>query len=220
METHGVFLRLGGRRCVVVGGDDVATARALACAAAGADVTLVADVPCEGALEAARSGRIRLAARPYRGGDLAGAVLAYASSRDPDLIARLRADAAAAGVLLNVVDVPDACDFFAGAVVERGAVTVLVGTGGTAPAVAGVVRSRIADTVGPEYGALATVIGALRARLADRPDRTHLLRRLARSRLVDHLRDGDVGGAERLIHEITGTPCTLAALGVVPDASS
>jgi siroheme synthase-like protein len=216
METHGVFLRLAGRRCVVVGGDDVATAKALACAAAGAEVTLVAEAVSEAAREAVRAGRVRHVARGYRRGDLAGAVLVYASTRDAALIDRLREEAAGAGALLNVVDVPDACDFLAGAVVRRGPVTVLVGTGGTAPGVAGLVRARVEATLGAEYGALATVIGALRSRLAGRADRAALLRRLAASRLVDHLRDGDLDGAERLIHEITGTRCALAALGVAP----
>lgn len=218
MATHGVFLGLDGRRCVVVGGDDHAAARAAACARAGAEVALVAEVLSDAAREAVAGGGIRHVARGYRRGDLAGALLVYASTRDPDLIARLRDEARAAGVLLNVVDVPEACDFFAGAVVERGPVTVLVGTGGGAPAVAGVVRARVAEAVGPEYGALATVVGALRARLADRPDRADLLRRLARSPLLAHLRDGDVGGAERLIYEITGTRCTLAEVGLAPGA--
>lgn len=214
MRTHGVFLRLEGRRCVVVGGDDLAAARARACAAAGGQVTLVAAVLGEEAREAVRSAGLRHLARAYRRGDLAGAVLAYATARDPDLIARLRDEAVAEGVLLNVVDVPDACDFFAGGVVERGPVTILVGTGGTAPAAAGAVRAHVETAVGSEYGALATVVGAMRAVLAGHPDRATALRRLARSRLVDHLRDGDVAGAERLIREITGATCSLAALGL------
>src|SRR5437870_5079211 len=42
MRTHPVFLRLEGRRCVVVGADGPAAAKAEACLRAGADVTLVA----------------------------------------------------------------------------------------------------------------------------------------------------------------------------------
>jgi siroheme synthase-like protein len=212
MRAHGVFLRLEGRRCVVVGGDGLAVARALACASAGGRVTVVSEVLGDEARRALLEGGVAHVARAYRPGDLAGAVLAYASTRDPDLIAVLRKEATAEGVLLNVVDVPDACDFFAGAVVERGPVTILVGTGGTAPAAAGVVRGRIEGAVGFEYGALATVMGAVRAGLATHPDRAELLRRLARSALVDHLRDGDVAGAERLIEQLTGASCSLATL--------
>lgn len=218
MQTHGVFLRLGGRRCVVVGGDDLAAAKASACAAAGGDVVLVAAELGDAARAVVATG-VRHVARPYREGDLAGALLAYASTRDAGEIARLRQEATAGGVLLNVADVPAECDFFAGASVSRGSLQVLVGTGGAAPAVAAAVRRRIAAAVGPEYEALATVVAAVRAALAAHPERTAVLRRLAQSRLVDHLRDGDVDGAERLIRDITGTSCSLAALGVAPGAS-
>lgn len=209
-----MFLRLGGRRCVVVGGDDVAAAKALACAAAGAEVTIVAETLGDEAREAVRSGRVRHVARAYRRGDLAGAALAYARTADPDVVTRVRAEATTSGVLLNVVDLPEVCDFFAGAVVRRGPVTILIGTGGEAPAVAGAVRARVEEALGSEYALLAAVVAGLRARLADRPDRAALLRRLACSPLVDHLRVGNAAGAEGLIEEITGVPCSLAALGV------
>src|SRR5206468_2096653 len=80
MRTHPVFLRLEGRRCVIVGGDAPAVAKARGCAEAGAEVTVVA--PEVGADLAG----IRHVDREYRPGDLAGAVLAYASTRDPELV--------------------------------------------------------------------------------------------------------------------------------------
>ena len=219
METHGVFLRLEGRRCVVIGDDDVAASKALGCQKAGAKVDFIGPALPPSLAAAVDAGAVRWIGRPYRAGDLSGAFLAYASVRDPDVVVGLTAEAKSAGVLLNVVDVPDACDFFAGAVVTRGPVSVVIGTGGRAPAVAGMVRERVEATLGEEVGVVAAVVGALRQALAGRPDRGAVLRRLARSRLVDHLRDGDVDGAERLIEEITGAPQSLAALGIIPGAS-
>lgn len=210
METHGVFLRLRGRRCVVVGDDEAALGRALACAEAGAAVELIGASASTVLGRSGRHGSVRPVPRPYRAGDLAGAFLAYASVRDPDVIRCLRDEARREGVLLNVIDVPDACDFFAGATVARGPVTVLVGTGGTAPAVAGFVRELIEAHLGREVGDLASIVAAVRDELRGRPDRGTTLRRLARSRLVDHLRAGDVAGAERVIQEITGVPHRLA----------
>ena len=46
MGTHPVFLCLAGRRCVVLGGDDQAAAKAEACRQAGAQLTVVA-VPAQ-----------------------------------------------------------------------------------------------------------------------------------------------------------------------------
>lgn len=219
MGTHGVFLQLEGRRCVVVGSDEHALGKALACARAGAAVTLVAPALASGARDALQAAGGRHVARAYERGDLAGAFLAYAATRDAEVIERLRAEAREEGVLLNVADVPDACDFHAGAAVERGALRVLVGTGGVAPSVAAVVRARIEDAVGAEYGTLVAVVGSLRRLLAGHPDRARLLRRLAQSPLVDHLRDGDVAGAERVIEAITGMRHALAELGDAPALS-
>src|SRR5207248_4787104 len=114
MRTHPVFLRLEGRRCVVVGGDAPALVKARACIEAGAEVSVVAPE-----MSADLAG-IRHVARAYRAGDLAGAFLAYASTRDPELICRLADEAESERVLLNVIDVPEACTFIAPAVVRRG----------------------------------------------------------------------------------------------------
>src|SRR5438094_5827754 len=90
MRTQPVFLRLEGRRCVVVGADGPAAAKAAACLRAGAEVTLVAPaLPAALATE----DRVRHVARDYRSGDLAGAFLAYASTRDPGVIGQLRDEA-------------------------------------------------------------------------------------------------------------------------------
>src|SRR4051812_32979714 len=106
MRTLPVSLRVHGRRCVVVGGDEAAAAKAAACARAGADVVLIASVPGAGAAALVAAGQATHVAREYRDGDLAGALLAYASTKDPGTIAALVAEARRDGVLLNVIDVP------------------------------------------------------------------------------------------------------------------
>src|SRR5262245_17779292 len=133
MRTHAVFLRLEGRRCVVVGGDAAAEHKVESCLAAGAVVTVVAEHVTAGIERLAEAGRVSLDRRPSRAGDLHGAVVAYASVRDPALIAMLRAEADREQVLLNVLDVPDACDFYAPAVVARGDLQIAIGTGGSSP---------------------------------------------------------------------------------------
>ena len=113
MRTHPVFLRLAGRRCVVIGGDETAAAKARACVEAGGDVTVIAAELAPDLARAVATGQADHVARAYQPGDLAGAFLAYASTRDAGLVARLRADAERERVLLNVADTPDACTFIA-----------------------------------------------------------------------------------------------------------
>src|SRR5437867_3062334 len=112
MRTHPVFLRLEGRRCVIVGGDGAAARKASACLAAGGDVTVVSPL----LPPPLAAPPVHHLAREYRAGDLAGAFLAYASTADAALTARLADDAARERVLLNVIDVPGVSTFLSPAV--------------------------------------------------------------------------------------------------------
>jgi precorrin-2 dehydrogenase/sirohydrochlorin ferrochelatase len=218
MRTHPVFLRLEGRSCVIVGGDDAAAAKALQCLRAGGDVTIVAAElgPTLGPLVAGNG--LRHVAREYRPGDLAGAFLVYASVRDPAVVGRLSAEAAHEHVLLNVIDTPDACTFLSPAVVERGDLRVAIGTGGASPGLAAELRRRIAAEVGPEYGGLVAILGAVRNALAVDPvrarERAEVMKRLLASPLLALVREGRGDEIDALLARVAGEGLTLERLGV------
>lgn len=215
MRTHPVFLCLEGRPCVVIGGDDLVAGKVEACLDAGGRVTIVATELTDRLGRLAGAGLIGWTARDYRPGDLAGAFLAYASCREPERIARLRAEAERERVLLNVVDVPDACSFFAGAIVSRGDLQVAIGTGGASPALAASLRREIDGRLGEEYGPLVDILGAVRRALADDPARRQaVMAALLASPLTDLLRRGDRPGVDALLAAIAGASCTLDRLGV------
>jgi len=211
MRTHPVFLRLEGRRCVVVGADAPAAAKAAACLRAGADVTLVAPT-LPAALGAEKS--LRHLGRDYRPGDLQGAFLAFASTRDPETIAQLRDEAARERVLLNVIDVPDASTFLSPAVLARGELTVAIGTGGASPALAARLRRDLETHVGPEYGPFVAILGAIRRVLAPEPGRAEVLSALLDSSLLDLVRRGAREEIDGLLTRVAGERLTLDRLGV------
>jgi len=133
-----VFLRLDGRRVLVVGGGAVAASRVPALVAAGADVTLVAPqtVP---ELDAAP---LRLERRPFRTSDLDGVWIAVAAATVE--VNRQVAEAAAERrVFVNAVDDPAAASAYTGGVVRRGGFTIAVSTEGRAPALAGLLREAL-----------------------------------------------------------------------------
>ena len=214
MRTHPVFLRLGGRRCVVIGGDETAAAKVRACAEAGGDVTVIAPQLVPDLERMVAAGQARHLARAYRGDDLAGAFLAYASTGDAVLVDRLSADAERERVLLNVADTPDACTFIAPAVLARGELQVAVGTGGASPGLASRVRGEIAELVGPEYGTLVAILGAVRRALPAGPERMAVLGRLLDSPLLDLVRRGARAEVDALLREAGGAGCTLERLGI------
>jgi siroheme synthase-like protein len=213
MRTHAVFLRLDGRRCVVIGGDEAAERKARACLEASAVVTVIAPEPAPGLEALAAGGRLACELRPYRDGDLRGAFLAYASGTDPGVVAALRDEAARERVLLNVMDVPEACTFYAPAVVERGDLQVAIGTGGTSPGLAARLRRDLERRIGPEYAPYVTILGAVRTTLP-RERRPDVMARLVDSELLALVRRGERDEIDALLTRVAGEPCTLGRLGV------
>src|SRR5437667_4122907 len=198
MRTHPVFLRLEGRRCVIVGGDAPAVVKARTCVEAGAEVSVVAPE-----MSADLAG-IRHVARAYRAGDLAGAFLAYASTRDPELIRRLAEEAEREHVLLNVIDVPEACTFISPAVVDRGDLQIAIRTGGASPALAAALRRRLEHEVGPEYAAFAAILGAVRGVRRGDPSRAEVMAALVGSPLLDLVRRGRRDEIDALLVRLAG----------------
>lgn len=223
MRYYPVYLDLRGRPCVVVGGGGVAARKVGGLLAAGARVTVVSPSVTPTLAAMAETHEILHHARPYRRGDLQGAVLAYAATNDKALHAEIAAEAAAASVLLNVVDRPSFCGFIAPALMTRGAVSVAVSTGGASPALASRLRQDIEKIVGPEYGLAATILGKLRPVVAGAETapagRARVLRALADSPLLRALRVRDAAAIDAILEEHVGKGTTLEALGVSLDAA-
>src|SRR5260370_32861497 len=141
------FLDLRGRRCVVVGGGNVARAKIRELLHAGAAVTAICPDPSFDLEELATLGRLEILWREYRTGDLEDAFLAIAATDDRETNAEIWAEAEHRGIPINAVDDLPHCSFIAPAVHRQGDVTVAVSTGGKAPALAVRLRDRIAALV-------------------------------------------------------------------------
>jgi sulfate adenylyltransferase len=133
-----VFLKLAGRRVVVVGGGPVAAAKIGSLQKAGAALLVVAP---EVRPEIARPGVV-VRQRAFRDEDLDGAWLVVAAA-PPAVNLQVRAAADARGVFVNATDDPETASAYAGGVLERGGVTVAVSSNGHAPALAGLLREAL-----------------------------------------------------------------------------
>jgi precorrin-2 dehydrogenase/sirohydrochlorin ferrochelatase len=199
-----VFLDVGDRCCLVVGGGTMAMRKVDRLLRAGARVSVVApEISPELERMAAAEPRLRLHRRAYEASDLEGSWLAFAATNDGAVQERVARDAARAGVWLNAVDEPARCSFHMPAILERGPVTVAVGTGGASPLLAGRLRDEIGERIGPEYGEAARHLSALRARFAPGEARRQAFERLLESGLLEALRRGDAEG----VAEMTRLAC-------------
>ena len=147
-----VNLVVAGRRCVVVGGGEVAARKVDGLLAAGADVVVVS--PSVDPSIRSRAD-VAILERPYRSGDLDGAWLAIAATDDPEVNRQVHDDGEALRVWVNAADDPAACSFTLPAVLRRGPVQIAVSTSGHSPALAAWIRSQIGEILGPEVALLA-----------------------------------------------------------------
>jgi len=197
-----VFLDLRGKRCVVIGGGPLAAQKALGLVQAEASVEVYAPEVVPELLESP----VAVFRRPYRKGDLAGARLAIDAGGDPLVTAVARREADEQGVLLNVVDVPAACDFIAPAVVKRGPLQVAISTSGESPFLASALRRRLETELGEEWRELVELVGEVRRDLRRRRvpvvDQTRIYGRLLDSSILDLLREGAVAAARREIARV------------------
>jgi precorrin-2 dehydrogenase/sirohydrochlorin ferrochelatase len=177
------FLKLAGRRCLVVGAGPVAQEKIESLLRAGADVRVVAPQATERIREWAHAGKIRWAARKFRSSDFAGVFLVVAATSSPTLHSEIYRKARRRSVLCNVVDDPQNCDFYYGAVVRRGPLQIAISTGGLSPALAQRLRKQMEKEFTSEYELWLEELGATRNRLFAKslsPERRKtLLHRLA-----------------------------------------
>jgi uroporphyrin-III C-methyltransferase/precorrin-2 dehydrogenase/sirohydrochlorin ferrochelatase len=133
-----VFLKLQGRRVVLVGGGRVAAGKLEGLLAAGARVTIVAP---EIRSELERPG-VTLVRRAFEAADLDDAWYVVAAA-PADINRQVGAAADERRVFVNAVDDPAHATAYLGGVVRRAGVTIAVSTEGRAPALAGLLREAL-----------------------------------------------------------------------------
>jgi siroheme synthase-like protein len=135
-----VFLKLEGRRVLVVGAGPVAAGKLRPLVDAGAMVTVVApDVVDE---IATMAGDVAIVRRPFEPGDVDG--VWYVVAAAPPAVNRAVAHAAESRCLfVNAVDDLESASAYAGALVQKAGVTIALSTDGEAPALAGLMREAL-----------------------------------------------------------------------------
>ena len=160
------FHKVAGRRVLLVGGGHEAPAKLRLLAETEAVLLVVATDPSAELIETAATVGATLEARAFAPADLDGAALAFVASGDEAADAAIAAAARAAGVPVNVVDRPELCDFYVPAIVTRAPVAVAIGSTGTGPVLARLIRARIEAMLPPETGALARLAQSFRGTVA------------------------------------------------------
>jgi precorrin-2 dehydrogenase / sirohydrochlorin ferrochelatase len=178
-----MFVKLQGKQVLVVGAGKVAAPKIAGLLETGARIRVVTLQASPAVHEWARAGKIELELRAFSPDDLNGIFLAVVATSSRGLNERIYHEAQQLGVLCNVVDVPDLCDFFYPSIVRRGDLQIAVSTAGQSPSLAQKIRQQLENQFGPGYADWVAELGETRrlilASNLDRERKLDLLHSLA-----------------------------------------
>jgi precorrin-2 dehydrogenase/sirohydrochlorin ferrochelatase len=195
MTLFPLFLKLAGRRCLIVGAGKIAEEKIEGLLDTGAEIRVVAPEATPRVRALAAEKRIRWQRRRFKTQDLQGAFLVVATTSSPALHEKIYREARRRGVLCNVVDDPPHCDFYYGAVVRRGALQIAISSSGFSPALSQRIRKTLEKQFGPEYERWIALLGIARqqlfARKIDPVHRKQLLHVLAGEEMFQEFLRGE-----------------------------
>jgi len=157
-----MFMKLAMKQCLVVGAGKVGEPKINGLIDAGASVHVVAIAASGQVREWDDAGKIALELRPFTASDLDGKFLAVAATASESLNQLIYREAQRRGVLCNVVDVPEYCDFFYPAVVRRGDLQIAISTAGQSPSLAQKIRQQLERQFGEGYAGWVEQLGETR----------------------------------------------------------
>lgn len=189
MSLLPIFLKLEGRRCLVVGAGAVALDKIDSLLKTGARLTVVAPRARAEIRALAKDGAIEWLQRAFEFSDLEERGFVIAATDEPKVNAAVYRAAVKRGILCNSVDDIPNCDFFFASVVSRGDLQIAISTAGQSPALAQRLRREIDAQLPHDLGPWLERIGDLRREvLSTHPrgeERRLLLHELAHRPLCD-----------------------------------
>lgn len=162
MDQLPIFIKLKGRRCVVVGGGEIALRKISLLRKADAAVVVVSPELCAALAGQLEKGEIDWVQARFDAAHLEDAVLVIAATDDNTVNSHVSAEARLRGIPVNVVDTPELCTFVMPSIIDRSPIVVAVSSGGTAPVLSRMLRSRLETLIPASYGRLAGLAAKFR----------------------------------------------------------
>jgi precorrin-2 dehydrogenase/sirohydrochlorin ferrochelatase len=160
-----MFVKLDRRQVLVVGAGQVGEAKIRGLLSTGARIRVAAHNASVAVREWARNGEIVLEERGFVLSDLDNVFLVVVATSSRDLNEFVFGEARARGILCNVVDVPEQCDFYYPAVVQRGDLQIAISTSGQSPSLAQKLRQQLERQFGPGYAHWVAELGETRRKV-------------------------------------------------------
>jgi uroporphyrin-III C-methyltransferase/precorrin-2 dehydrogenase/sirohydrochlorin ferrochelatase len=168
MDFLPIFINIRGRRCLVVGGGEVAARKANLLQEAGGQLTIVSPRLCSTLQREVDEGRASYQQRGFEAADLEGCALVIAATDERSVNRQVSELAQSLNIPVNVVDNPELCSFVMPSIIDRSPVQIAVSTGGTSPVLARLLRARLEAAIPSAYGRLAAMAEEFREKVKAR----------------------------------------------------
>lgn len=154
---------VSGKKCLIVGGGDIAFRKARILQKYNAQIHLVAIDIHPDLKEFLEQGAHTFFVRPYHHQDLDACSLVIAATNNAELNQHIHDDAKQRNLLVNVVDHPDLSNFIFPSLIDRSPISVAVSSNARSPILARLLRAHLETVIPAQYGALASLAGKYRS---------------------------------------------------------
>jgi precorrin-2 dehydrogenase/sirohydrochlorin ferrochelatase len=205
LKYYPVFLDIKGKKCIVIGGGEVAARKAERLLDCGAQVLIISPQLATELDELKEKNFINHIAAQYSDNLIEGAALVIGATDDEKTNAQISIDARSKGIPVNIVDDPQKCDFILPSLMQRGDLTIAIGTGGKSPALARHLREELESKYGREYEIFLNILGNLRVKMARNEGKGKgWFNSMLAAGIMDSIKNKDVKEAREIVKKITG----------------
>jgi len=168
MDYLPINLNIKDKRCLVVGGGNIALRKSKQLLNAGADLVIVSPEFHAEFVELSATNQLVLIRSEYYEDLLNDKMLVVAATDNKKTNQAVYANAEQRGILVNVVDQPALCRFIMPSVIDRSPLTIAISSGGSAPVFARMLRENIEWLLPKNIGAFLSRVNKDRNSIAER----------------------------------------------------
>lgn len=166
MRYYPVFLDLEAKTVIIVGGGAEAAQKLRLLAKTPARIVVITPFAEREICTEIDAAGACLVSREFDADDLHGASLVFACGLDEAAEGAVHAAATERKIPINVVDKQDRCSFLTPSIVDRGALTIAIGTEGAAPVLGQGIKAHLEAMLPPSVGTLVEKAAGLRPRVS------------------------------------------------------
>lgn len=206
-RLYPVFVKLSGKPCLVVGGGEIAARKVRQLLECHAQVTVISPDTSLDMQKIIDKNKIFYRAKVFQHKDTEGFFLVIAATNERLVNKLVSEECEEKGILCNIVDEPDQCNFFVPAVVRQGDLKIAISTNGKSPTLAKRIRKELEQNYTKEYTLFIRYLGFLRLFLKRQyPDaidqKKQLLEKVIESNALEMLKCKDKKGFKEEINRV------------------